>query len=313
MKAGGEKKAVIVREEAGSPAESETTETTSTETAPTESDPSSKGSSEPDSPAKSLPQKASSSNPGEESSGGTSKAEKATLDPNPSTSQKKSSKKKSSKKKSAQAQAGKAEARAGPSNEFNIDAAIEYTRLHLAAMELKSGIGIKAYTGETEMETIMGLISKDLSEPYSIFTYRYFIHNWPNLCFTARVLETNEAVGAIICKLDERRRGYIAMLAVDEKQRRKGIGSRLVAMAIITMRNIGCDEVVLETEVSNTASLRLYHDLGFVRDKRLFRYYLNGGDAYRLKLWLLPPPDLPNDSFPFASFHLFQHFQHRAC
>ena len=45
-------------------------------------------------------------------------------------------------------------------------------------------------------------------------------------------------------------------------------------------------QVVLETEVTNTAALRLYENLGFVRDKRLFRYYLNGVDALRLKLWL---------------------------
>ncbi len=46
------------------------------------------------------------------------------------------------------------------------------------------------------------------------------------------------------------------------------------------------DEVVLETEVTNKAALQLYERLGFVRDKRLFRYYLNGVDALRLKLWL---------------------------
>lgn len=45
-------------------------------------------------------------------------------------------------------------------------------------------------------------------------------------------------------------------------------------------------QVVLETEITNKAALRLYENLGFVRDKRLFRYYLNGVDALRLKLWL---------------------------
>lgn len=45
------------------------------------------------------------------------------------------------------------------------------------------------------------------------------------------------------------------------------------------------DEVVLETEMRNEPALRLYENLGFVRDKRLFRYYLNGVDALRLKLW----------------------------
>ena len=39
------------------------------------------------------------------------------------------------------------------------------------------------YQSEHQMEAIMALITKDLSEPYSIYTYRYFIHNWPQLCF----------------------------------------------------------------------------------------------------------------------------------
>lgn len=39
------------------------------------------------------------------------------------------------------------------------------------------------YESELQMPMIMKIIQKDLSEPYSIYTYRYFIHNWPNLCF----------------------------------------------------------------------------------------------------------------------------------
>ena len=39
------------------------------------------------------------------------------------------------------------------------------------------------YESELQMPDIMRLIQKDLSEPYSIYTYRYFIHNWPHLCF----------------------------------------------------------------------------------------------------------------------------------
>ena len=39
------------------------------------------------------------------------------------------------------------------------------------------------YTSETQMPDIMRLMKADLSEPYSIYTYRYFIHNWPHLCF----------------------------------------------------------------------------------------------------------------------------------
>lgn len=46
-----------------------------------------------------------------------------------------------------------------------------------------------SYTSELQMPDIMKLIQKDLSEPYSIYTYRYFIHNWPKLCFLVRALQ----------------------------------------------------------------------------------------------------------------------------
>lgn len=44
------------------------------------------------------------------------------------------------------------------------------------------------YQSELQMPMIMKLIQKDLSEPYSIYTYRYFIHNWPKLCFLVRFM-----------------------------------------------------------------------------------------------------------------------------
>lgn len=156
------------------------------------------------------------------------------------------------------------------------------------ATDKEDNVKYVSYKSELQMPDIMRLIQKDLSEPYSIYTYRYFIHNWPKLCFLA--MDGSECVGAIVCKLDVHRkvvkRGYIAMLAVDEKYRKRKIGSNLVLKAIRAMVADDADEVVLETEITNRPALRLYENLGFVRDKRLFRYYLNGVDALRLKLWL---------------------------
>jgi len=144
------------------------------------------------------------------------------------------------------------------------------------------------YESEEKLPDLTALITKDLSEPYSIYTYRYFLHNWPQLSFLAYCEDT--CVGAIVCKLDQHRknvwRGYIAMLVVEKDYRRHKIGTKLVQKAIRRMIEQGCDEVVLETEVTNKAALNLYENLGFVRDKRLLRYYLNGVDAWRLKLWL---------------------------
>jgi peptide alpha-N-acetyltransferase len=93
-------------------------------------------------------------------------------------------------------------------------------------------------------------------------------------------------------------------------------------MGIERMIRMGCNEIVLEAEVflllllllqlslllclfiivclinkcyyiqaTNKGALTLYEKLGFVRDEKLTRYYLNGNDAFRLKLWI----DIYND------------------
>jgi len=36
---------------------------------------------------------------------------------------------------------------------------------------------------ERYLPAIRALISKDLSEPYSIYVYRYFLYQWGHLCF----------------------------------------------------------------------------------------------------------------------------------
>ena len=154
------------------------------------------------------------------------------------------------------------------------------------------------YRDESMLPEIQALVSKDLSEPYSVFLYRYFLYSWPSLCVCAYVrpkgsTEQGRMIATIVCKAEEESdcfRGYIAMLAVDSKHRKKGIALELATRGIDRMVLMGCDEVVLEAEMTNLGALALYEKLGFVRDERLGRYYLNGGDAYRLKLWIDKPP-----------------------
>lgn len=44
-------------------------------------------------------------------------------------------------------------------------------------------IAYTVYRDERQLPDIIALLEADLSEPYSIYTYRYFIHGWPSLCF----------------------------------------------------------------------------------------------------------------------------------
>lgn len=175
------------------------------------------------------------------------------------------------------------------------------------------GIKFTNYEDERQLEAVMRLVSKDLSEPYSIFTYRYFLMRFPELCILAVPEEGGEPVGCVVCKIDTSDgdgvtevpkqpvvgvgedgednqepalSGYMGMLAVETDRRGSGIGTALATLAIRRMRDMGCSSVTLETEVTNDAAIRLYEDrLGFVREELLVRYYLNWGDAYRLRLW----------------------------
>lgn len=192
------------------------------------------------------------------------------------------------------------------------------------------GIKFVNYKDESQMDSVMKLVGRDLSEPYSIFTYRYFLQRFPELCIFAYATNDDEndndinndlsittskpkePIGCIVCKIDPddeddtdpnmnmemnqlyqdeyqqpKLCGYIGMLAVDTSRRRSGIGSALVKRAVRRMETMGCSSVILETEVSNQAAMKLYEErLGFMREEFLVRYYLNNGDAYRLKLWL---------------------------
>lgn len=104
------------------------------------------------------------------------------------------------------------------------------------------------------MSVIMSMIDQELSEPYTVYTYRYFLNQWPQLCFLAHVKEIEianqpKAVGVVICKLDRHlkgnryMRGYIGMLSVQPHYRGKGIATRLLKVALAELVNLGAQEV----------------------------------------------------------------------
>jgi len=203
-------------------------------------------------------------------------------------------------------------------------------------------IRIAPYEGEAQMQAIMGLIDGELSEPYTVYTYRYFLNQWPELCFLAHYspdpIETpNEGIpiGVVIGKLEKHlkgnrfMRGYIGMVSIRSDFRGKGIATSLLQTILRKMVLLGAQEIVLETEIDNKASLQLYEKLGFIREKRLFNFYLNGKDCFRLiaeipkSFWNLrplpsttPPPNLSSTLYPFPqqppSAAILQSQQHNA-
>jgi len=163
-----------------------------------------------------------------------------------------------------------------------------------------SEIIYRQYLGESDLPRVMELVQNELSEPYVIYTFRYFLHQWPHLSFLAYPSDPDDSqpIGVIVCKQsmhkDLANRGYIAMLSVNKNWRKRGIASALVRNSIDAMKEDGVDEIVLETEYDNYAALSLYESLGFIREKRLHRFYLNGKDAFRLVLGV--PQSYSDDS-----------------
>ena len=53
-------------------------------------------------------------------------------------------------------------------------------------VEDQNGVQYSGYESEEQLADIIQLMKADLSEPYSVYTYRYFIHQWPHLCMLVR-------------------------------------------------------------------------------------------------------------------------------
>lgn len=99
----------------------------------------------------------------------------------------------------------------------------------------KDAIEFVTYESEHQLPLLQRLIDADLSEPYSVFTYRYFLNTWPHMCILAMCGKV--CVGTIVGKCDPSkkgvRRGYIAMLDVDKQYRNRGLGTTVSRLAAV--------------------------------------------------------------------------------
>ena len=160
-----------------------------------------------------------------------------------------------------------------------------------AAQPGDAGIVFVDYKDESRLEDVDRLVACDLSEPYSIFTYRYFLNRFPDLCILAFDQASGEVCGCVVGKIDSEeaapdamveatdknetndsniinkdntaivQTGYIGMLAVSKSHRRKGIGKDLVRRVLQRMKDRGCESVTLET-VSVFVVWRYYRRIG---------------------------------------------------
>jgi len=84
-------------------------------------------------------------------------------------------------------------------------------------------------------------------------------------------MDEGAMIGVVVCKLETHRggpmRGYIAMLAVKEHYRGKGIATNLVKMAIKAMIERGADEVLFMLTEGGHRGLMKRGRIGGVGDR----------------------------------------------
>ena len=97
-----------------------------------------------------------------------------------------------------------------------------------------------------------------------------FLNRNPESCFIAE--EHNKIIGTILAGSDGRR-GYIYHLAVEEKKRNNGIGTKLVDTALNVLKQIGITKVSLLVFKKNSIANKFWEKYGFIeREDLTYRF-----------------------------------------
>lgn len=156
---------------------------------------------------------------------------------------------------------------------------------------MSGDVTYRPYRDENDLRQVQALFSAELSEPYQLWTYRYFVDPYPDLSFFAEC--NGEVIGCCMGSCLEEKKGrplegYIGMISVVDAYKRQGIGRALYTHLERRFRERGVEAITLETEEDNVVALRFYEKLGFRRTRSYAAFYMNGKNAFRLKRWLAP-------------------------
>ena len=66
---------------------------------------------------------------------------------------------------------------------------------------LSNEVKLVTFSSESELDWITKVLRAELAEPYSVYTYYYFIKTWPDLTIMAYL--GNDLIGCIIGSVDK--------------------------------------------------------------------------------------------------------------
>lgn len=148
-----------------------------------------------------------------------------------------------------------------------------------------------------DLAMVSALDQLSFSEPWPPTTFAYELTTTYSICLVA-VDPSAQVIGAIVTWLvvDE---AHIATIAVHPDHQNQGIGSALLASALLIASRRGARSSLLEVRRSNLAALKLYRHFGYRTVGVRKNYYQNNHeDALLLTLATLDELQLGNFLLP---------------
>ena len=112
---------------------------------------------------------------------------------------------------------------------------------------------------------------------YSRAELRWYMRR--SRAFTLIAKDVRDVAGFIVAESDPSGAGHILTLDVLPASRRAKVGSRLLAAAEQRLIKEGCNAVLLETSVDNSAAISFYKRHGYAILETIPRYYMDSVDA----------------------------------
>lgn len=127
---------------------------------------------------------------------------------------------------------------------------------------------------------------ESFSTPWSKELIRGAIHNSR---YDVRVIQAGgEPVRGFYIAHVVQRRGNLDNLAVDRRERQRGIGRKLIDDWIARSQTQNLSGLTLQVNTANLVAQTLYADYGFRVTRILRHYYANGDDAYEMEVGFAP-------------------------
>lgn len=138
---------------------------------------------------------------------------------------------------------------------------------------------------DSDTETLEQIINLDQSQfpfPWGNNAWKDIVEDSSYKLFFLK--ENRGLVGFILFKVSvEDALGHLVKISVEASLRESGIGRFLLEKSLLSLKEIGAQEIYLEVEEGNTAAIRLYCSYGLEVIHMARSYYSNGANALVFK------------------------------